>query len=74
MIKIALKYDSSNTPAITNLQRVSKPGLRKYIKPTDIRGTMNGLGISVLSTSKGVMSDKEAKLKNVGGEVLFVIF
>ena len=74
-IKIALKYlPGSNEPAIRNLRRVSRPGLRQYAKPADIRRVNNGLGIAILSTSKGVMTDKEAKANNVGGEVLCHIF
>lgn len=75
LIKIALKYDvNSKLPAIRGLERISRPGLRQYAKPTEIRRVNNGLGISILSTSKGVMTDKEAKANNVGGEVLCHIF
>jgi small subunit ribosomal protein S8 len=75
LIKIALKYDvNSKIPAIRGLERVSRPGLRQYAKPADIRRVNNGLGIAILSTSKGVMTDKEAKANNVGGEVLCHIF
>jgi small subunit ribosomal protein S8 len=71
VIKIALKYDpSSRQPAIQNMERVSRPGLRQYAKPDEFRRVMNGLGIAIISTSKGVMTDKEAKAQNVGGEVL----
>lgn len=71
LIKIALKYDAqTKEPAIRSLERVSRPGLRQYNKPSELRGVMNGLGIAILSTSKGVMTDKEAKAQNVGGEVL----
>jgi small subunit ribosomal protein S8 len=71
LIKIALKYDpSTRKPAIASLDRVSRPGLRQYSKPGDFKRVMNGLGIAIISTSKGVMTDKEAKSQNVGGEIL----
>lgn len=71
IIKIALKYDSeTKVPAIKNLERVSKPGLRKYAGAGNLPRVLNGLGISILSTSRGVMTDKEARLLNIGGEVL----
>ena len=74
IIKIALKYHPvSKLSAITKLQRVSRPGLRKYVNSTSLPRVMNGLGIAVLSTSKGVITDKEAKTLNVGGEVLCYI-
>lgn len=70
-IKIALKYHPvSKTPAIKELRRVSKPGLRKYSGVDTLPRVLNGLGIAIISTSKGVMTEKEAKVKNVGGEVL----
>jgi len=75
VIKIALKYDAvSKEPAIKSLERISRPGLRQYAKPSEIRRVQNGLGISIISTSKGVMSDKEARAQNVGGEVLCSIY
>src|SRR6186997_1157905 len=75
VIKIALKYDvASKQPAIQSLERVSRPGLRTYAKPEEFRRVKSGLGIAILSTSKGVMTDKEAKLQNVGGEVLCYIY
>ncbi|WP_290793010.1 30S ribosomal protein S8 [Flavihumibacter sp. UBA7668] len=75
LIKIALKYDpSTKTPAIQSLERVSRPGLRQYAKPADFVRVKNGLGVAILSTSKGVMTDKEAKSQNVGGEVLCYIY
>ncbi|MFP4018428.1 MAG: 30S ribosomal protein S8 [Bacteroidales bacterium] len=71
LIKIALKYHpKTKEPAIRSLQRVSKPGLRKYVDTRTIPRVLNGLGIAILSTSKGVITDKEAKKLNVGGEVL----
>ncbi|HSN07488.1 MAG TPA: 30S ribosomal protein S8 [Hanamia sp.] len=75
VIKIALKYDpQTRIPAIESLERVSRPGLRTYSKPNDFKRVKNGLGISIISTSKGVMTDKEAKAKNVGGEVLCNVY
>ena len=72
-IKIALKYNSKN-PAIKKLIRVSKPGLRKYTNTETIPRVINGLGIAVISTSKGVITDKEAKNLNVGGEVICYVY
>lgn len=74
-IKIALKYDpASKQSAILSLERVSKPGLRKYVKAESLPNVLNGLGIAILSTSKGVMTDKEAKQLRIGGEVLCYIY
>lgn len=74
LIKIALKYDpTTKIPAIRSLERISRPGLRQYSKPADFRRVKNGLGVAILSTSKGVMTDKQAKTQNVGGEVLCYI-
>lgn len=74
-IKIALKYDSVNkVNAIKKLIRVSTPGLRKYVGHTDLPRVLNGLGIAIISTSKGVMTDKEAREMNVGGEVLCYVY
>ena len=74
-IKIALKYHPvSKVPAIRNLTRVSKPGLRKYVQSDSLPRVLNGLGIAIMSTSKGVMTDKEAKREKVGGEVLCYIY
>lgn len=71
LIKIALKYDAqSKEPVIRSLDRISRPGLRQYAKPSEIKRVKNGLGIAIISTSKGVMTDKEARANNVGGEVL----
>jgi len=73
-IKIALKYNPTNKmSAIRTLDRVSKPGLRKYAGVENMPKVLNGLGIAIISTSKGVMTDKEAKKLNVGGEVLCYI-
>jgi small subunit ribosomal protein S8 len=75
VIKIALKYDpSTKQPAIQSMERVSRPGLRQYAKPADFTRVKNGLGVAIISTSKGVMTDKEAKSQNVGGEVLCYVY
>lgn len=75
LIKIALKYNAeTKEPVIRSLERVSRPGLRQYAKPADIRRVKNGLGVAIISTSKGVMTDKEARVQNVGGEVLCQIW
>lgn len=74
-IKIALKYHpESKLPAIKSIKRVSKPGLRQYCDSDNIPRVLNGLGIAILSTSKGVISDKEARDMNVGGEVLCYVY
>ncbi|WP_291913135.1 30S ribosomal protein S8 [Chitinophaga sp. CB10] len=75
VIKIALKYDlQTKEPAIKELTRISRPGLRQYAKPDEFKRVKNGLGIAIISTSKGVMTDKEAKAQNVGGEVVCHIY
>ena len=74
MIKIALKYHpTTKQSAITTLQRVSRPGLRKYSGVEELPSVLNGLGIAIISTSRGMMTDKEAKAQNVGGEVICYI-
>ena len=70
MIKAVLKYGEGKTPIITGLRRVSKPGLRVYSNVEDMPKVMKGLGIAIVSTSKGVMTDRQARKENVGGEVL----
>ena len=75
LIKIALKYHpDTKTPAIKGISRVSKPGLRKYTGKETLPRVLNGLGIAILSTSKGVMTDKEARTLNIGGEVLCYVY
>ena len=75
VIKIALKYDpQSKEPAIKSLERISRPGLRQYAAPSEFRRVKNGLGVAIISTSKGVMTDKQAKTQNVGGEVLCYVY
>jgi small subunit ribosomal protein S8 len=74
-IKIALKYHpKTKVSAITSLKRASKPGLRKYASSSTIPRVINGLGVAIVSTSKGVMTDKEARRENVGGEVLCYVY
>ena len=73
-IRIVLKYGAGKTPAITGLKRVSKPGLRVYTNVEDMPKVLKGLGIAILSTSKGIMTDKKARVENVGGEVLAYIW
>ncbi len=74
-IKVALKYHpSTKLPAMIHLERVSRPGLRKYAKANTLPRVLNGLGVAILSTSKGVITDKEARSLNVGGEVLGYIY
>lgn len=74
LLRIYLKYDRAGAPAIRNLRRVSTPGLRTYVSSKDLPRVRNGLGIAILSTSSGVMSDKEARRINVGGEVLAYVY
>lgn len=74
LLRIYLKYDREGTPVIQELTRVSKPGLRTYVGADHLPRVRNGLGIAILSTSRGVMTDKEARKINVGGEVLAYVF
>jgi len=75
VIKIALKYDAaSKQPVIKNLKRISTPGLRQYRGAGELPRVLSGLGIAIISTSRGVMTDKEARTQGVGGEVLCEIF
>jgi small subunit ribosomal protein S8 len=75
LIKIALKYHPvTKTSAIKNLERVSRPGLRRYTGVDSLPRVINGMGIAIVTTSKGVMTEKEAKVNNVGGEVLCFIY
>ncbi|MBI5541713.1 MAG: 30S ribosomal protein S8 [Bacteroidia bacterium] len=75
IIKIALKYDpETRKPAIKNIQRVSRPGHRKYVGVKDLPRVLNGLGIAVMSTPQGIITDKEAKARKLGGEVLCYIY
>jgi len=74
LLRIYLKYDAEDEPVIHDLTRVSKPGLRRYVGANDLPRVRNGLGIAILSTSHGVMTDKEARRINVGGEVLAYVY
>ncbi len=74
MLRVYLKYDQGQTPAIYSLERVSKPSRRVYVKSREVKPVFNGLGIAILSTSHGIMTDKRARKKNVGGEVLCTIW
>jgi small subunit ribosomal protein S8 len=74
IIRIFLKYGSSNERVITGLKRISKPGLRVYAKADEVPRVLNGLGIALVSTSQGVLTDKEARAKQVGGEVLAYVW
>ncbi len=74
-IKIALKYHpETKVPAIKRIQRASRPGLRRYANHKELPRVLNGLGVAIISTSQGVMTDKEAREKNVGGEVLCYVY
>ena len=74
-LKLALKYHpQTKVPAVKGIQRVSKPGLRKYVDVQDMPRVLNGLGIAILTTSKGVITDKEARNLNVGGEVICYVY
>ena len=74
-IKIALKYDRvTKEPAIRKIRRASSPGLRQYSGSKDLPRVLNGLGIAIISTSRGVMTDKQARQENVGGEVLCFVY
>ena len=74
-IKIALKYNpETKQPAIKSIQRASRPGLRKYVGHEDLPRVLNGLGVAIISTSQGVMTDKEARAKNIGGEVMCYVY
>lgn len=74
IIRVTLKYGEGKTPVITGLRRVSKPGLRIYKNVEDMPKVMKGLGVAIVSTSKGVMTDRQARKENVGGEVLAFIW
>lgn len=74
IIRVTLRYDENKKPVITGLKRVSKPGLRIYTNVEDMPKVMKGLGIAIISTSRGVMTDKKARELNVGGEVLAFIW
>ncbi|MFL2101125.1 30S ribosomal protein S8 [Desemzia sp. FAM 23991] len=74
VIRVFLKYGQDNERVITGLKRISKPGLRVYAKAGDVPKVLNGLGIAIVSTSEGVVTDKEARTKNIGGEILAYVW
>lgn len=74
MIRIFLKYGSNNERVITGLKRISKPGLRVYAKTNEVPRVLNGLGIALVSTSQGLVTDKEARAKKVGGEIIAYVW
>lgn len=74
LIRVFLKYDKNKIASITGIQRISKPGIRRYAGIDNIPRVLNGLGIAIISTSKGILTDKEAKTQNVGGEVLCYVW
>lgn len=74
VLNVLLKYDAQNKPVITNLQRVSKPGLRTYSKAKNLPQVLGGMGIAVVSTSKGLLTDRKARKENVGGEVVCYVW
>ena len=74
MLKVTLKYGDSRERSISGLRRISKPGLRVYAKSNDLPKVLGGLGIAIISTSQGLLTDREAKAKSVGGEVLAYVW
>ncbi len=74
VIVISLKYEANGKPVITKLQRVSKPGLRHYSKAKNLQKVLGGMGVAVVSTPKGLLTDRKARKENVGGEVLCYIY
>ena len=74
VLNIVLKYDVENKPVITNLKRVSKPGLRTYCNSNNLPKVLGGLGIAIVSTSKGLLTDRKARKENIGGEVLCYVW
>ena len=74
IIRVFLKYGKNDERVITNLKRISKPGLRAYVKANEVPKVLNGLGIAIISTSEGILTDKEARERNVGGEVLAYVW
>ncbi|HCM89173.1 MULTISPECIES: 30S ribosomal protein S8 [Vagococcus] len=74
IIRVFLKYGKNDERVITNLKRISKPGLRAYVKANEVPKVLNGLGIAIISTSEGIVTDKEARERNIGGEVLAYVW
>lgn len=73
-LNVVLKYDEKHKPVIANLKRISKPGLRNYCKSKDLPQVLGGLGIAIISTSKGLMTDRKARKENLGGEILCYVW
>jgi small subunit ribosomal protein S8 len=73
-LKLVLKYENDGSPKVKHLKRISRPGLRAYVGFSDLPRVLNGLGIAIISTSSGLMTNKEARAKKVGGEVLCEIY
>ena len=74
VLEIILKYDAKNKPIITKLERISKPGLRNYSKAKNLPKVLGGMGIAIVSTSKGLLTDRKARKENIGGEVLCYVY
>jgi small subunit ribosomal protein S8 len=74
ILRVYLKYDMRQTHSIIELKRISKPSKRTYLKAKDVQPVYNGMGIAILSTSKGIMADKTARMENIGGEILCTIW
>ena len=74
VLEIVLKYDAKNKPIITKLERISKPGLRNYSKAKNLPKVLGGMGIAIVSTSKGLLTDRKARKENLGGEVLCYVY
>ena len=74
VLEITLKYDEKNEPIITKLERISKPGLRNYSKAKNLPKVLGGMGIAIVSTSKGLLTDRKARKENIGGEVLCYVY
>ena len=74
VLTVALKYDEAGKPIITNLQRISRPGLRSYCKAKNLPQVLGGMGIAIVSTSKGLLTDRRARKENIGGEVLCYVW
>lgn len=74
VLEITLKYDAKNKPVITKLERISKPGLRNYSKAKNLPKVLGGMGIAIVSTSKGLLTDRKARKENIGGEVLCYVY
>lgn len=74
VLEITLKYDEKNKPIITKLERISKPGLRNYSKAKNLPKVLGGMGIAIVSTSKGLLTDRKARKENIGGEVICYVY